>query len=392
MLRKWMKAALAMCICSLSAGAVTNNNSLQATEDEVPIYEPKNLKDACEYMLTQAVSCAPKIRIRIKDLLTNEELKLLGSLLSDYRFVSGYEPEHAAKSTGSMQQDVEEGVTLFCPEYKSCVRILKSYRDPESIELTKVERDALKRAKEILEELGVSDYMTYTERALAIHDWIVANCAYDVEALGSTGPYDPDVYTPYDGKFMLLKNTGVCDSYAQAYWLLLQMANVPCSMMSGKMNKDDEGHAWNLVYLDDHWAHIDTTHDDPLPDEPERVVHEFFDKTDEEMEETRTWQKELFPNSEFTELFSSDNDILKFRSVGAFISFVNRQKRKTDREYTVEIAALNRKSKKVDEAIKEAAMKANPGSSDTMTSCLQDPLFPKAIRVKFHKKDNIRKH
>lgn len=347
---------------------------VRAEEKEPEVYSPADLMDACEYLLTQAVSCQPKIYFELGKGITSQDISKLLGLLVEYRF---------ADCSYSVEQQGEDGEVLcITPNYKSCVRMLKFHRDKESIELTCKEKAAYEKATEILAELGVEG-RTNTEKAKIIHDWIVANCRYDMAAYQRGASYrsqGADGYNAYDGKFMLLMRRGVCDSYAQAYWLLLQMSGVPSSMMSGSM-LDGGGHAWNLVFLDDHWAHVDTTHDDPVPDVPDRICDDYFDKTDAEMEATRTWEKDFFPNADFTKLFSSDNEMVTLDQVSDVIDFVGNQRGDTDMEYTIEVLDLKER-KDFDKNIQAAAEEAGLGRRVSST---QDPLFPDAIRVKFHK-------
>lgn len=346
-------------------------------ESKRTVYSVATLKGACEYLLAKAIACEPEICLKDLDRLTAEELKQLKALLGEYRLIN------------SVSAYTDGEVLVLEPDYKSCVRMLKEFRDENSIDLTPVERAALEAAKRLLNELEIDSMDRCGEKAQTIHDWIVANCSYDMAGL--TQKYSspsPDSYSPYDGKFMLLEKTGVCDSYAQAYWLLLQMSDVPCSMMAGVMLDNGQPHAWNLVYLDDHWAHVDTTHDDPVPDEPGRICEDYYDKTDKEMAKNREWVKELFPNSEFTELFSSDNELMSFNTVQEFVTFVRQQELGTDMEYTIQVAELERRSD-FDASVQDAAEKAMLNGRISST---QDPLFPKAIRVKFHENSEIEKH
>ena len=340
-------------------------------EKKKKAYRAKNMRDACEYVLEMAVSCTEHIYIDLSA-LSKDNQETVYDLLMNYRFAD----------TSSHRNDGKDGVAEMRPEYKSCVRMLKYTRDDTSIELTDTEKAALAEAEKILKELDLENN-SCTEKAKKIHDWLVANCSYD-ESGSVVGERGKDcTYDAYDGKFMLLQKKGVCDSYAQAYWLLLQMAGVPSSMMSGTMNNGMR-HAWNLVFLDDHWAHVDTTHDDPLPDEPLRVNDDYFDKTDSEMSATRTWEMELFPNSEFSELFSAQNDIYEFSTVSDFISFINKQKGNEDQEYTVEIAELQGE-RDFDKKIQQASDRVNTRGQFI---CTQDPLFPRAIRVKHSFREN----
>ena len=92
---------------------------------------------------------------------------------------------------------------------------------------------------------GMSDY----QKALALHDYLTENAQYDVSrSLSCT----------YDADGVLLHGAGVCQSYAEAYALLLNKVGIPNTFEYG------EDHIWNMVCLDGEWLHVDVTWDDPL--------------------------------------------------------------------------------------------------------------------------------
>ena len=114
---------------------------------------------------------------------------------------------------------------------------------------------------------GMSDY----EIAKALHDYVVLNTAYG---------FPSDVPRPtavYSGYFSLLWGCGVCTDYAMAYQLLMDMAGIPCGMVT------NASHAWNIVQLDGEWYHVDTTWDDPTPNREGYVRYDYFLKSDSYM-------------------------------------------------------------------------------------------------------------
>ncbi len=89
-------------------------------------------------------------------------------------------------------------------------------------------------------QTGMSDY----EKALALHDWLVQNAEYDY------------TYTNYGADGVLLKGTGVCQSYTDAYKALLDYIGIENDKELG------DNHTWNMIRLDGDWYHIDVTWDD----------------------------------------------------------------------------------------------------------------------------------
>ena len=103
---------------------------------------------------------------------------------------------------------------------------------------------------------GMSDWQI----ALSIHDYLVANAAYD------------ETLTYRSGHDLLVRGTAVCRGYAEAYQDLLLRAGIPCHYVSS----EEMDHAWNLVQIGGNWYHVDVTWDDPVSDIQGRVCHAYF--------------------------------------------------------------------------------------------------------------------
>ena len=94
----------------------------------------------------------------------------------------------------------------------------------------------------------VDDSMSATEKAQAIHDYLVRTCSYD-STLQANNAYDA-----------LVSHCCVCQGYGMAYLLCMQRLGIPCVyVISEEMN-----HGWNMVELDGQWYHVDVTYDDAL--------------------------------------------------------------------------------------------------------------------------------
>lgn len=118
---------------------------------------------------------------------------------------------------------------------------------------------------------GMSDYT----RARVLHDWLIYNANYDY------------TYTNYDASGVLLYGSGVCDSYARAYLMLMTAAGVDCMIVSGSAGGGS--HAWNLVKLGGSWYHVDCTWDDP--NEGGYENHDYFCVNDETMALDHSWNR-----------------------------------------------------------------------------------------------------
>ncbi len=123
-----------------------------------------------------------------------------------------------------------------------------------------------KRIQEIL-DASIHDGMTPLQKALSIHDYLIAHCTYDSSKNRNTG---------YD---LVVHGSTMCTGYAEAYMDILNRLGIPCKLVQS----DAMNHAWNLVQLEGQWYHVDLTWDDPTPNSYGMARHLFFLLTDEEM-------------------------------------------------------------------------------------------------------------
>jgi len=156
---------------------------------------------------------------------------------------------------------------------------------------------ALNKAMEV-----VKSEMTDVEKALALHDYLVLNCEYDHVRLHD-GTIPNTSYTSYGA---LVDRIAVCQGYAYAYAEMLRTAGIPTYVVAS----DEMRHAWNLVYLDGAWYHIDVTYDDPVDsfqgecmgvdyNDEGFVWHDYFVKSDAEFLELEhhDWAQEFTDNT-----------------------------------------------------------------------------------------------
>jgi hypothetical protein len=131
-----------------------------------------------------------------------------------------------------------------------------------TITLTVVYRETAAQYAAVMEKLRtlstelLRPTMSAHEQLLVIHDWLVANVAYDQTRAASTA---------YDG---VIRGSTVCAGYAQAtaYWCAL--VGIPVRIVNGEASETRTPHAWNMVCLDGTWYHLDVTWDRPGSDAP----------------------------------------------------------------------------------------------------------------------------
>ena len=123
---------------------------------------------------------------------------------------------------------------------------------------------------------GMTDY----QKELALHDYLVSNCTY-----GFGSPDDENEFRAYGA---LIDCEAVCSGYTEAMTLLLTDAGIKSEIVIG--DAGNEHHAWNMVYLNDKWYHLDATWDDPKG--MNIISHAYFNISDDEISKDHSWIKD----------------------------------------------------------------------------------------------------
>lgn len=141
------------------------------------------------------------------------------------------------------------------------------------------------KANEIIKKI-IKPSMTKKQKLKAIHDYIVKNCVYD----DVRNRIPADDFTAYG---CLVKKKAVCQGYAAAFNLLAQKAGIPSIAVCG--DAGGSSHAWNYVKNGSSYYYIDTTWDDPVPDQgskaPVRRTYFYLTQSQLEKKHTHTWDK-----------------------------------------------------------------------------------------------------
>lgn len=169
-----------------------------------------------------------------------------------------------------------------------------------------------KRVKEILADI-IDPSMNDHEKVKAVHDYVVTHIAYD-ESLNQA------VNAPY---FALTNGKTLCNGYAMLVYLMLDELDIPVRLISGESRGN--GHAWNLVQLDGKWYHLDATWDDPIPDQPGRVMYHYYLLSDSEIRHDHSWKdgglngrEQPYPaaNTNYLEVLMERGDMELIESLG----------------------------------------------------------------------------
>ena len=108
---------------------------------------------------------------------------------------------------------------------------------------------------------------TPKETMLSIHDYLVNTLTYN-----PFNPISQSAYKKVSEQYELEHNRvlackyGVCQDYAELFQEMCLRAGIPCELVSGVAGGGP--HAWNRVYVDGKWFHVDCTWDDPIGKKP----------------------------------------------------------------------------------------------------------------------------
>ncbi|MFF2912727.1 transglutaminase domain-containing protein [Paenibacillus sp. NPDC057934] len=144
-----------------------------------------------------------------------------------------------------------------------------------------------KQVASVLKDI-IKPGMNNHEKVKVIHDWVVLYLKYDTS------------YTRYTAYEALQNRSAVCQGYSLLTYKLLKGAGIPNKIVEGTAKPEGGStlsHAWNLVQLDGHWYHLDTTWDDPTPDQAGVASHNYYMRTDAQMRRDHTWTKPYPPAS-----------------------------------------------------------------------------------------------
>jgi transglutaminase/protease-like cytokinesis protein 3 len=135
--------------------------------------------------------------------------------------------------------------------------------------------------------------MNVYQKEKAIHDYIVSHIAYDTKLAN---------YTAYAA---IAKGKTVCQGFALLTYRMLEDVGIESRIEEG--HAGGVSHAWNAVNLEGNWFLLDTTWDDPIPFEKGRILYNYYNLTDAQLQKDHTWNKSAYPtaNTSFQNVLQS---------------------------------------------------------------------------------------
>ncbi|WP_270639876.1 transglutaminase domain-containing protein [Longibaculum muris] len=196
-------------------------------------YSKLNAKDKDTYKRMYFAMATFKDEIDVKETNTEQITVILNYIFNDHPELYYIDGEY---------EYVKETDTLtFYPRFVMNKKEVES----KNSQLKEITAEVVEKAKRQKDDLT---------KAKVIYDYIIENTKY-VERKGK----DQDVIGA------LLEHETVCAGYARAYQLLMNQVGVPCSYIVGdsKIETENspgyEGHAWNMVKINDDYYYCDPT-------------------------------------------------------------------------------------------------------------------------------------
>ncbi len=288
---------------SKSKSKSKNKSVSKRSNKDIPSFD--NLRDLCCYVMSAMPCCPTTLQFQYTGKLSQQEKDVLNLAIRAYTRSIGY--KHMPNCIISQEKKRSYITTLNFGSYDGYELLYAAYCGyVDKSRLTDQQQKVLPVITQWVEEIQEEHVLDY-HRARAAHDKIVLTCAYRK-------------YKSEDSvSDMVQKHHGKCSHYALLYSLMVKMMGINSLYINGN-NDDGDSHAWNVVYLDGIWGHVDCTWDDPVPNVKNRLMSLHFMITDAERDEKLTWNTEKFPQCEdetmtcrarFDKQFDTVSDMLK---------------------------------------------------------------------------------
>lgn len=255
-------AAMAVGLFAVCPQTVKGGQDVEKTvslfqQGEIPQEEEAKQADECAVEYADA---AEAIRVDILQMNTQTDLSSYDMTADDVAAVYQSVINH---DSGLFY--VSENLTVSCDENGIAEAVSYTYT-ADTAELEAQRAEYYQALNRIVAQ--VDKNWTDVQKALFVNDYLTSTVIYDQTLLH------------HDAYSLLVNQTGVCEAYSLAYRAIMEELGIPAIMVSSaQMN-----HAWNEIYVNDHWYHVDVTWNDPDSDVYGRADHYFFLLSDAAME------------------------------------------------------------------------------------------------------------
>ncbi len=190
--------------------------------------------------------------------------------------------ERIAEEEEKENEYIEDGYKVGGEyEIRSTTHISDAYKSGDDSQLSKEDKDTLKMAKDVLDEV-IEDGMNDYEKEEAVYKWLVANIGHGRGGVISRPGMDRSAFTPYG---VLTSRSAVCVGYATTFRLFMNMLGMDCHIVH------NDYHSWDLVQLDGDWYHVDVYSDS------HGVLYGNFNMTDEVARNGHNWDESALPEA-----------------------------------------------------------------------------------------------
>lgn len=114
---------------------------------------------------------------------------------------------------------------------------------------------------------GANQLSTNYDKEKYVHDYLINNTSYDVNAKINQSAYSA-----------IVNGRSVCAGYSRAFQYIMNLIGIPTYYVTGYSSGE---HAWNIVKLDDGYYNVDVTWDDK-----NGISYSYFNLTDNDISST----------------------------------------------------------------------------------------------------------
>lgn len=180
--------------------------------------------------------------------------------------------------------------------YSDGYEVAYSYLYPDNPPSLSDKNLKMKAVVDTVIKTEISEDMSDKEKVKAIHDYLVRTTKYDTGLVYRPETNSETTSDSYKAYGVLVNHLGVCDGYAKAFTMFMDILDIPSERVVGSsyFNNQSVNHAWNRVYLDNHYFNLDVTWDDPVPDRGDIIRYDYFLITDKELAKDHKWDASQF--------------------------------------------------------------------------------------------------